>query len=82
MGYPFSEHADSAQPRIPTFIPDPLSRGAREGSGNETTDSPSAYQVKGHTLKIGVRAEEEEPGNKATRASSNKRVYPHVHVRK
>ena len=28
--------AESAQPRIPTLVTDPLSRGAREGSGNET----------------------------------------------
>ena len=32
--------AESAQPRIPT--PDPLSRGAREGSGNETSGAEAA----------------------------------------
>ena len=35
MGYPFSAQADSGQPII---IPDPILRGAREGSGNETTE--------------------------------------------
>ena len=35
LGYPFSEHADSAQPRNST-LPDFLSRGSTWGSGHKT----------------------------------------------